>query len=507
MKHGFFRPRLLAAAAIVAATVVAVTACSSNATTATPTASAKAGGTVTVAGPYSTDSLDPHGTASAAAGTALSSESIFARLVKPTTTGKIIGDLATKWTPNTDATQWKFTLRKDAEFSDGSKLTAADVVGSFNRAIRLAGPVAGNFAGDTISSDSAYEVTITAKLPTPALLGALTLLYITKGDASDASFQTAPLAEGPYEVQSFTPSQTLVLVPNPHYFGKKPVIKQLILRNIPDVTARLTALQTGEVQATWGIPDDQVSALQSNTDITTATVPSTVVTTMWFNSSRPALSTSAVRNAIWEAVDFKTIIKSLYPNTGSLANSTVATNILGYSAEAAKKFDPKAAKAALVKAGFDFSQPLQIQYSDGQYTQFIQAIASDLQKVGVTAVPTLKDSATFLKDLLALNWDINFQALGTPTFDAATNLGRLYTCAAKRTGYCNPALDTVLADAGSTSDVATRKADYAKANKIIWDDAVGMYPMNLKIAYAWSKKLKGFTPDPSFLPNLATVSY
>jgi peptide/nickel transport system substrate-binding protein len=505
MQRSILRRSRFVAAIFVAATLIGVSACTSGAES--PSPSAPAGGTVTVAGPYPTDSLDPHGTAGAASGTVLAAQSIFSRLVKPTPEGKIVGDLATKWATNADATEWTFTLRKGVKFSDGTPLTPQDIIGSFNSVLGQKGPVAGNFPGLTVSSSAANEITFTAPKPEPALLGKLALFFVTKGDATAESFSSEPVGTGPYVVKSFTPSQTLTLTPNKKYYGKVPVVSKLVIRNIPDVTARLTALQTGEVQATWGIPDDQVAALKADSSLKVSTVPSTSVATMWFNSSRPALQSADVRNALWQAVDFKTIIKSLYPNTGELSKSTVAPNVLGYSVEMAKKYDPKASKVALDKAGFDFSQPLQIQYSDSQYTQLIQAIASDMAKVGVKAVPTQKDSAVFLTDLLAMNWDINFQALSTPTFDAATNLGRLYTCAAKRTGYCNPELDKLLAAAGSTSDTAERKKDYAAANKIIWGEAVGMYPMSLKIAYAWQSKLKGLVADPSFLPDLSTVSY
>ena len=67
-----------------------------------------------------------------------------------------------------------------------------------------------------------------------------------------------------------------------------------------------------------------------------------------------------------------------------------------------------------------------------------------------------KEQAVFIKDLLALKWDINFQQLGTAGYDAATNLGRLYPCAAKRNGYCNPALDKLLAQAGAATDEPER---------------------------------------------------
>ncbi len=81
------------------------------------------------------------------------------------------------------------------------------------------------------------------------------------------------------------------------------------------------------------------------------------------------------------------------------------------------------------------------------------------------AQPAEKESAVFLQDLLALNWDINFQALSTPTFDAAINVGRLYTCAAKRNGYCNRARTPAHQAPVTTSDAAPSARICTRSNE------------------------------------------
>jgi peptide/nickel transport system substrate-binding protein len=498
---GAYRRALSGVAVAAVATLGLSTACSTSA--AQPVANGNS--TLTVASPYPPEALDPHGSASASIGTEIIGQEIYSRLVRPDATGKIVADLATSWQANPNATSFTFTLRKGAVFSDGSALDSADVVDSFNRFVAAKGPNASNFAGDTMAASGPDSVKVTLKAPDPALLGKLTLFYIVPSGVQDSSF-SKPVGSGPFTVDSFTPGQEVDLVPNPKYYGAVPKLKKLIVKVIPDISAEMTALKTGEIQATWGIPDDQLAQLSGNSDIKVATVPATSVYTMWFNSSNPVLSKPEVRRALWQAVDFPTIIKSLYPQTGALSQSVVAPSVLGYAPQPPVKYDPNAAKAALQAAGFDFSTTLRFQYSGDSYSQFAQAVVADLAKIGVKVDPLQKESAVFLKDLLALNWDINFQSLSTPTYDAATNLGRLYTCAAKRNGYCNPQLDTLLKQAGSTSDVNQRKQLYAQASQIIWNDAVGMYPMSLKIAYAYRSDVHGLVPDPSYLPDFAKVT-
>jgi peptide/nickel transport system substrate-binding protein len=486
------------AAGIVAAALV-LTACAAD-----DGGAEEGGGVFTVAGPYAIETLDPQGASAGAIGTSHAASTIFSRLVKPDSTGEYQADLAESWDVNDSGTEWTFTLRDGVQFSDETPLTSADVVASFNRLITLKGPLAGNFTDVTASAPDESTVVFTGK--NPILLGRIALLYVTKADVTDDSF-SKPIGSGPYVVEDFTPSDVLELVPNENYYGEVPTIDSLEYRWIPEVSTRLTALQTGEIDATWGIPDDQVGALRGDSELVLENSPTSSVVTMWFNSSRPAFESAEVRNAIWSAVDFETIIQSLFPETGSLSDSIVAPNVLGYSPQEPKSYDPDAAKAALEKAGFDFSQTYQIQYSGTEYSQFIQAVASDLAKIGVKAEPTQKEPAVFLDDLLALNWDINFQALGTAAFDSATNTGRLYPCAANRNGYCNPELDEILAAAGATTDTDERVDLYDQANKIIWDDAVGMYPMLLNVTYAWRSNVTGFVPDPLLQPDLSTVGF
>lgn len=502
----------LAFAAATVALLLTLSACGGSGSPDEPTdssdttgsaAAPEAGGTLTVASPYAVESLDPHGPLGASSGTGLAAQAIFSRLVRVSPEGEVIADLADDWSASEDATQWTFTLR-EASFSDGTPVTSADVVGSFDRVQKLAGPVAGNFEGVTAEAPDESTVVFTGENPEAALLGKLSLFFVTQGDVTEDSF-TAPVGTGPFVVESFSPGGDLVLTPNAEFYGEAPLLDELVVRNIPEVSSRVAALQAGEIQATWNLPNDQIATLRDS-GITIETIPATSVITMWFNSGRDALASAEVRRALWQAVDFETIISALFPETGSPADSVVAPAILGYAPQTPVEYDPDAAKAALEAAGFDFSQTLELQFSSADYRQFTASVASDLNAIGVKAEAVEKESAVFTDDLLAMNWDINFQALSTPTFDAATNIGRLYTCAAGRTGYCNPELDELLAEAGSSSDIEVREAAYADAIEIIWDDAVGMYPMFMEIPYAWVDGVQGIELSGSFLPDFRGAS-
>jgi peptide/nickel transport system substrate-binding protein len=480
-----------------------LTGCASG--SGTGTSGGNSSGQLTVAGPYQITGLDPQGTLAADNGTQLAAKQIFSSLVTRDGTS-FKPNLATSWSASNDDKTWTFQLRSGVRYSDGTPVQASDVQASVAREVKLNGPLASLWAGLTVTP-SGNSVVVTSATPQGALLSNLsTLSILPAGEVAQANFFTKPVGSGPFEVDSFTPGQTLTLVPNPKYWGTKPSLKKVTIRYISTTAAVVTALKTGEIQATWGLSDDQTTQLSGQSGIVTKAVASDAQYTMWFNSSRPAFASTAVRRALWQAVDFNSIIKSLYPTTGAAANAPISSTIVGYAKQNPYGYDPNAAKAALVAAKFDFSTTYQLAYSGDSYTEFAQAVASDLAKVGVKVAPTPKEKSVYLSDLLALNWDINLQSLSDTTGDASYVLGRLYTCAAKRTGYCDSSLDSALSRAASATDATARNNAYAQAEQIIWTNAVGMFPMNVQITYTWRSSVSGFQPSTNYQPDLSGVT-
>jgi peptide/nickel transport system substrate-binding protein len=493
--------RRAALAAIVAATM-ALTACSS----ATGGSSGSGSSEIVIAGTYPVDSIDPGGPQGGGTGPQMVEQQIFSRLVRVKPDGSVEGDLATSWKSDPTAKTWTFTLRPGVKFSDGKELKAADVVASFKRFTDLKGTNAANFPGYTMTAPSDTEVVLTATKPDAAIPRKLTVFFVLPAGVgpNDTAFFDKPVGTGPFTLDKFSPNE-IVLVPNAQYYGGAPKVSKVTIKKMPELAARMTALRTGEADVIWGIPDDQLAEVQSDSTLNVEMIQSSAVFTMWFNSSTPSLRDAKIRRELWQAVDFANIIKRLYPQTGSLSDSVVSKQTLGYVAQQPVEYNPTAAKAALTAAGFDFSTKLRLQFANAEFQQFNQAVVSDLQKIGVQVDLLQKEQAVFTKDLLALNWDINFQQLSNPMLDAANTVGRLYPCAAKRNGYCNPALDKLIGQAAAATDEQERVKLYGEAEKIIWDDAVGMFPMAVKYAYAWNKRLTGFTPDPNGLPDFSKI--
>lgn len=480
----------------------ASTACGADST---DSGGAASGGEIAVAGQFPTESIDPNGSLAIDGGTRVASIQLYSPLLQTVGPGEFDAKAAESWKINDTATEFTFTLRDGITFSDGSPITGQDVAASFERTVAADSPFSANFidVGVKATDDT---VTFTPADPDPALLAKLTGVMITPAGATEDSYLDKPVTSGPFKVESFTPGGDLVMVPNDKYWGDKPKLDRVTIRSIPEVAARVTALKTGELDVIWGISDDQVTQLNGNPEVAVASATGSAVITMWMNASTPALGKAEVRRALWQAVDFDKKIKALYPESGTPADSVVAPTVFGYAPQEPVAYDPDAAKQALVDAGFDFDTTLRFHFSQAQFRQWVDSVVSDLAAIGVKAEALEKEQAVYTEDLLSLNWDINIQQVGTLGLDASYNLGRLYTCAAERTGYCNPELDKMLKRAGTAVDPAEREAAYAEATELIWNEAVGMYPMFVKNLFGTRTSVSGFEPDGEGLPRFDTVS-
>lgn len=417
--------------------------------------------------------------------------------------------LAESWT-NPDPRTWVFALRPAVSFSDGAALTAQDVKASVERLISLEGPLKPLFEGVTIQATNDVTVTFRSARPLGTLASSLSLAFIGQAaKIGDAAYWQRPVGTGPFVVESFTPDDKVVLVRNDNYWGEKAKLSRLEVVNLPEVSARITALQTGEVQVLTTIPPDQVPSVSDSADITYSTGEGFTYYFNWFNQNRKPFEQVEVRQALWHAVNVKGIVTDLYGDGATVAQAPVTQAVFGAPELQPYAYDPARAKQLLAKAGLPngFKTTIHWPREGGPNIRALaQAMISDWAKVGVTVQPLEKERAQWLADFAELRWDMNLQTNTTGTGDADFTLNRLYTCAAKRMGYCNPRLDSLLAQARASLDPEERTRLYAQASTIIWNDAVGIFPAELKNNAAVRKEVQGFVLPTNNRPEFASVS-
>lgn len=492
-----------AACAPTTPTAPAATAPAAVGTAASPRPAARVpAGEMKVALPVKVPTLDPHGAQSVEVTTHTVVQHVMEPLVRrDAATGDLVKVLATDW-KNPDPNTWIFTLRTDAKFHDGSKVTAADVKASVERVITLKAALAPQFAQvDAIATPDESTVQIKTKTPVGTLLASMALVPVAPAaQVNERGFFSKPIGSGPYKVVSWSPDADLRLEANPSYWGDQPGLKSLVFRFYPEVAPRVTALETGEVDFTWALPPDQLPALQRNAAIRLESIAGYVYYFVWMNSSRQPFTDKRVRQAMAYALDVDKMVKDLLSGIGKRATAPIPSTVFGHAPQTPYNYDPSKAKQLLAQAGHPNGFEAGIIWnpaSGPQDRELLQAMISYWNAIGVRVKSQEMERAVWIDNLNKLNWDMDIQTNSVTTGDADFTLGRLYHSRANRNGYKNPELDKILDGAVQTVDQARRKELYAQANKIIWDDASGIFPAELLSVYASRKRVTGFVPAPA----------
>jgi peptide/nickel transport system substrate-binding protein len=455
-------------------------------------------------------SIDPQGTQIGERTTIMVVQHVFDPLVSRGEDGKPKAMLAETW-ENPDPNTWVFHLRQGVKFQDGSPLTASDVKASLDTMFKAKTPLAPLWA--TVASVEASDdktVVIKTSAPTGALLNNLSLAFVAKADqVGKPDINTKPIGTGPFKLDEFKSGERTVLTANADYWGDKPKVQRIELREIPEVAGRLTALETGEIDLTYDLPPDQLGQVKGFDNVTVKTVPSFNYYFVWFNNGKKPLNDPRVRQALWYAVDFSKVQRDLFGESATVAKAPVPQAAFGAAQLNPYAYDPQKAKDLLAQAGYPNGFRTSIQWSTeccANVRALTQTLISEWKKIGVEVQPQEKERGKWLDDLLALRWDINIQDNAIITGDSEYALGRLYTCAAKRLGYCSTEYDAAIKKAKQTLDANARAVELQHAQEILWRDAAGIFPLDLAANAAWRSDVTGFEPAPNNIPDFRNTS-
>jgi peptide/nickel transport system substrate-binding protein len=432
---------------------------------------------------------------------------VMESLVKFDMDMKIVPSLATEWNWDTP-TELGFKLRQNVTFSDGTPFTSADVKGSLERYIAAQGPLAAVLAPIAkIDTPDDMTVKITTSAPTGTLVGVLSMVKIGKAEFShttstdaDDAYWAKPIGTGPFVITDYVPNDHFTFARNDKYWGEKAKLKTLTMKQITDVNAKITALSNDQVQVLNDLTYDQFDTVQALPNVTLSQFDSLSYYFVWFMNDRKPLDKPEVRRAMWMALDLPTIVSSLYGDSRQPMKSFCPSTAFG-CADAADMptYDPEGAKKLLADAGYPDGFKIDVIFSLANATDnaLAQALISSWKNIGVTVEPRGLDAATWLKEFQALNWYMDFQPNQTLTGDADYTLNRLYSCAAKRLGYCNPDLDKLMTQAQQSTDQAEREKLYKQVVDIMAKDAPAIPLFQTKVNVAYKNNVKGLVVPPT----------
>ncbi|MDR7471011.1 MAG: ABC transporter substrate-binding protein [Armatimonadota bacterium] len=486
----------------------------------------RSGGTLTIARPVDAVSLDPHFETTAPGAW------VYQMILEPLITlgpdMKIKPVLASSYRV-LDATRIRFTLRRGVRFHDGTPFNAQAVKFTFERAFDRKSPgrwasLAGPIKSAEVVDD--YTVDIVTSEPYAPLLYSVAMVYA--GIVSPAAvqrlgpeFSRQPVGTGPFKFQEWRTNDRITVVRNDDYWGPKPYLDRIVFRVIPEESARMIALRTGDVDMVLVPAPAQLDAFRRDRAFAVAEAQGLRIVFVGMNLTRPPLSDVRVRRALVMGTNRKAILDNILEGAGDPADGILAKGVFGYAPMELDKrypYDPARARALLQEAGFrpgpdgimqreGIPLVLTLISARGRYlkdAEIAEAWQGQMRAIGVRVDISFLEWATVFTHVRAATLDYHLFMLGwvTTTADADYSLLPMFRSnMAPPTGwntwrYVNPQFDRLVDQARVSTKAEERQELYARAQAMIARDIMFIPFYTTKEIAVMRSYVKGFVPHP-----------
>lgn len=418
---------------------------------------------------------------------------IFSPLVRIEGDGTQKMELAKEVTPSEDGKSVTVKLKDDIKWSDGEKLTADDVIFTYEQKVKKENGNADSLWIDDkpIAFEKVDDTTVKFNFPSvsaAAMNNIATETYIIpehvykdEPDFSVNELKAKPVGTGPYKLVNYKRGEYLQFEANESYYGGKASIPKVNLRIISNADTTKVALQKGEVDASYILPNNIEDVKKS--DVATYEYSENRVGYMGVNSNSDKLKDVKVRQAIFYALNKEELNKAGYLDAKYYDNvySILPPNN-PYATEKIEKYDTDIEKSKkLLKETGAEDLKVNLAFSSDDPVQTIQAtlMQQQLQKAGITLELAGGDSAAYFAEM---------QKPETKKYDLFMggyimgNEPDLYSSLFKSGGssnyfhYNSDATDKLFNAGVVELDDSKRKDIYADLQKQIADDAI-FYPI------------------------------
>ncbi len=424
---------------------------------------------------------------------------------------KIVPDLATSWKVGTDRRTWTFTLRSGVKFTDGTPMNAQAVVYSIERILnpKTGSPYRATFGSiESVKAVDDTTVQIVTKTPYPDLLvllaqvagGVVSPTAAAKDEAQPRKFGEHPVGSGPFMVKSYVPGDQTVLVRNPGYWGKAPVLTEIDWRAVPDASVREATVKSGQADIAVKPPLPDVAGLKNVADLNVLVQPSMYAISIELNNQEKPLNDLRVRWALNYAIDKAAIVKSVLLGYGRVNDSPIPFGTPYRTAFQPYPYDPAKAKALLAEAGQQHFT-LDLWSPHGRYmqdNQISEAVANYLQAVGVNVKLRVWEWAPYLHAINGPDRRAFMVGRATPGMDFT--ITRLFSKESWNqyniSLFYDPRVEKLIGEGRSTFDESSRTKIYSEAQRLIWQDAPYIFLHNQDQTYVMRGTVKGFQTLP-----------
>jgi ABC-type transport system substrate-binding protein len=478
-------------------------------------------------------------------------DSIFEGLVEyKSGTADIQPCLATSWTISPDGKNITFTLRQGVKFHDGTDFNADAVVFSFERQYNTSHPFYqygewaywGYMFSDIqkVEKIDDYTVKIILSRPNAAIMTSLAMFTVAIVSPTNATIWGAdafkhPCGTGPFKFVEWVKDDHITVEANKDYWRGAPKLDKVIYRVITDPSARLLAIQAGEIQGMEYPDPASLNSIEADNDLQLLTQPGMNVGYVAMNNGygyndtnhngmhdqdEPWVKTPgyfapftnrSVRQAINYAINKTSIVENLYKGTAIVAKNGMPPFMLGWNdAIVDYPYDPDKARELLTDAGYPngFNTTLWVMPVSRPYmfdpAKIGEAIQSYLENVNIHVQIYQIDWSTYLAKTQAGEHSICLLGWTGDNGDPDNFMNVLYganQCTLGTAGnvafYNNTEVQDLLSSALQTYDKNERAQDYEAAQVIIHEDAPFVYLAHANQNIVFTKNVQGFVLNPT----------
>lgn len=415
-------------------------------------------------------------------------------------TGEVVPWLASSWEVSPDATQFTFTLRDGATFSDGTPVDAAAVKANFDTAPQL-GARAGlatsylsGYVGTEVLDPQTARVSFAepnAQFLQATATHSLGLVSVASTELGADERCLGVVGSGPFTLHDYERDSTITLAKREGYdWGSElfqhegeAYLDELVFQVVPESGVRTGSLQSGQVDVIASIgPQDEDLLTASGVSLQARPNPG-ISFNLGLNSSDPLLADPAVRRAVSLAIDRQQVVDTALTSQSQPATSILSSSTPYYTDLSEDlAFDPEASAQLLEDAGWVLGED-GVHAKDGERLSFTVTWANILatnkpvlellqQQLGDAGIE-LAVVERPIADFNGIQTSGDFDALWLNLTRADPDLLRLQFSTELANNYRLPTteLDQVLQQQAATTDPAERAELVARAQQLIVDNA------------------------------------